>query len=167
MDKAISKLFSILLFISLLAFVETIVFKSGKNVEGQVIERIDRINVSEFAAKTTIQSIAYAIEIYTAVNNGVYPTKEEDLLNAKPSYIIRPFNNKNYEGYIFSLEFYPDGYKIIATPEQCGKIGNKIFIAKSKGIKYKAEELLDTILEESKNLVRSSYELTEKDCGEH
>jgi len=126
-----------------------------------------RVKANDLSAKAAIQLISTAIETYRAVNDGKYPDKEEVLLNSNPPYLSQSYNKKDLQGYIFSLELRPDGYKIIATPEECGKTGNKIFIANS--LKDIPIDWKDKTAEEQQNLLKASmerkpFELMEKDC---
>ena len=90
----------------------------------------ETIEANENGARTRVKTIVLLCEMYKS-DNGHYPNDESDLLNAKPPYSQQAYNNKEIHGYNYSIEFRLDRYKIIATPVECGKTGNKIFIAEN------------------------------------
>ncbi|MCK9614828.1 MAG: DUF5683 domain-containing protein [Candidatus Omnitrophica bacterium] len=92
-----------------------------------------RITASENAAASAIKSISSALESYAAQNNNVYPQSEESLLNLKPSYLPFAYNNRKVYGYLFKEELTPSGYKITATPVECGITGTKIYTIETRG----------------------------------
>ncbi|MFH1678849.1 MAG: YIP1 family protein [Candidatus Omnitrophota bacterium] len=92
-----------------------------------------RLMANESAAQATIRTISTAIEAYAATNNGQYPSDEYDLKYGKPSYLDKIYSNKIIQGYVYSLNLYPSGYKITVTPSGCGTTGTKIFMIETKG----------------------------------
>ncbi len=92
-----------------------------------------RLIANESTALATVKVISVAIENYTAVNNGQYPSNEYDLKYGKPSYLDKIYSNKIIQGYGYSLNLYPSGYKITATPSECGITGTKNFTIEAKG----------------------------------
>jgi len=84
-------------------------------------------------AQATVRSISTAIETYKADSNGQYPADENQLMQANPPYLGDYYNNKIIRGYVYSIGFKPDGYQIIARPENCGTTGNKIFTLENNG----------------------------------
>ncbi len=93
-----------------------------------------RLNAYENLARVKVDNIALAIKNYRLANNGDYPKDESDLVNASPPYLPEAYNNKLAQGYIISETFVSNGYKIVATPKECGITGVKIFIAETGGI---------------------------------
>lgn len=73
------------------------------------------------------------LETYAAKNSGFYPLDESDLTSAHPPYLSNTYNNNTFRGYKFYVTLNPDGYKIIAEPEECGVTGNKNFIMQTRG----------------------------------
>lgn len=99
-----------------------------------------RIKANETATKETVKIISSALENYKVAHNGVYPLSEEDLLSSTPPYLAKSYDKKTIYGYKYSLDLSPDGYEIVATPKNCEREGEKVFI------------------------VRTGKELTERDC---
>lgn len=92
-----------------------------------------RINANESMAKSILETISSASENYAIKNNGNYPADETSLTYADPAYLNQAYNNRTTAGYTFTEEFNSRGYKIIATPAECGVTGNKIFIMETGG----------------------------------
>jgi len=92
-----------------------------------------RLMANESAAQATIRTISTAIETYATTNNGQYPSDEYDLKYGKPSYLDKIYSNKIIQGYVYSLNLYPSGYKITSTPSGCGTTGTKTFMIETKG----------------------------------
>ena len=79
-------------------------------------------------AKATLNTIAKALENYSNINT-VYPTGEEELLDAEPQYMHTNYMDGVYNGYSFELETTDYTYTIKATPEE--NKGQKIFFLKT------------------------------------
>ena len=62
-----------------------------------------------------------------------------NLVNKDKPAFVNLFTSDEMNGYRFSREFSPGGYKITATPLECGKTGRKIFIIEN-GKKLAEEE---------------------------
>jgi len=92
-----------------------------------------RIRAGENETVASLKSISSALESYASKNNNVYPQSEESLLNLKPPYLPFPYNNRKMYGYLFMEELGPSGYKITATPVECGVTGNKIYTIETGG----------------------------------
>ncbi len=90
-----------------------------------------RIHANETATKETVKIISSAIENYKAAHNGLYPLSEEDLLSSTPPYLAKSYDKKTIYGYKYSLDLSPDGYEIVASPKNCEREGEKIFIVKT------------------------------------
>lgn len=86
-----------------------------------------RIAANEAAAKGTLRIIANAFEMYIIVNNE-YPATEEDLIapNTSPPYLNRSYDGQIVRGYQYDYQLN-NGYTVVATPEDCGRTGNKTF----------------------------------------
>ena len=84
-------------------------------------------------AQSSVKSISAAIESYKSDSNGQYPADENQLMQANPPYLADYYNNKLVRGYVYSINFKPDGYQITARPENCGTTGNKIFTLNNNG----------------------------------
>lgn len=92
-----------------------------------------KITASEKATVSALKSISSALESYAAQNNNVYPQAEESLLNLNPEYLPFAYNNRKVYGYLFKEELEPSGYKITATPLECGQTGTKIYTIETGG----------------------------------
>jgi len=93
-----------------------------------------RQNANEAAAQLTIRVISSAIETYRVSNNGNYPLDERSLIGSTPPYLREAYNNTIKHGYIFFEDFQPNGYKIMATPTDCGITGEEIFTMETNGV---------------------------------
>lgn len=87
-----------------------------------------RIVANESTAKATLRSIANALEMYMAANSN-YPSAETDLLSpsANPPYLNQGYDGQAIRGYQYTYQFDSNGYKVVATPENCGATGTKNF----------------------------------------
>lgn len=90
-----------------------------------------RIAANEALAESSVRSIVMSIENYALKNNGKYPADESELKGADFSYPA-DYNNKTIQGYIYSLDLGPNGYKVTAEPAECGSTGKKIFTGETK-----------------------------------
>ena len=112
---------------------------------------------NELLAQVGLRTISMAIITYAEANNGQFPTNLlNDLVNVNPPYISQDYAKIEKDGYKYSVEFYPDGYKITATPAECGKTGNKIYILEARG-------------EQARKIVQrqgapADIEISESDC---
>lgn len=93
-----------------------------------------RLNAGEAAAQQNLRTISVAIETYRSANSGNYPLNEQSLTESTPPYLPAAYNNATRYGYIFSEAFRADGYKVIASPVECGVTGRKIFSLETGGI---------------------------------
>ena len=89
-----------------------------------------KIKANETAAVERIRKVSLAAESYFAANNNRYPDDESALIYATPPYLEESCGNKTIQGYTYSLNFGPDSYEIIATPQHCKSSGNKVFTIK-------------------------------------
>lgn len=87
-----------------------------------------RMVANESTAKATLRSIANALEMYMAANSN-YPSAETDLLSpsANPPYLNQGYDGQAIRGYQYTYQFDSNGYKVVATPENCGATGTKNF----------------------------------------
>ncbi|MBN2121228.1 MAG: hypothetical protein JW734_09285 [Candidatus Omnitrophica bacterium] len=115
-------LFIYFLFIQVCA--EAITFEDIRNMMRNPIGASN-----EVSAKATIRKIVSAVEIY-AVENGVFPSSETDLLQG--AYLKDSHHNKVRNGYRFVVRTSPQEYEITAYPEECGVTGNKIISLSSE-----------------------------------
>ncbi len=92
-----------------------------------------KLLANESLARQTVERIAKGVGAYVTVNDGRYPSDEKNLLDAQPPYLSQSYNNKEVEGYNYSLRFDKTGYEILAVPSECGITGNKIFIGDKEG----------------------------------
>lgn len=92
-----------------------------------------RLLANESATQASLKMIAAAAENYAADNEGRYPSDEYDLKYATPSYIDNIYNNITVNGYIYSSDMGSAGYKVTATPSECGVTGSRIFTIETKG----------------------------------
>ena len=92
-----------------------------------------KMRVGENTTLVTLKSISFALESYASKNNNVYPQSEDSLLNLEPPYLSMPHNNRKIYGYLFIEELGPSGYKITATPVECGVTGTKIYTIETGG----------------------------------
>ncbi|MFH1888743.1 MAG: Yip1 family protein [Candidatus Omnitrophota bacterium] len=92
-----------------------------------------RITSNDSAAKASVEMIAAAAEAYAADNNGEYPSAEYDLKYGTHPYLDTIYNNKTIQGYVYSSKLSSGGYKIAATPSECGVTGKNIFTIETKG----------------------------------
>ncbi|MDD4955699.1 MAG: hypothetical protein PHP17_06655 [Candidatus Omnitrophica bacterium] len=92
-----------------------------------------RMRAAENATVTALKSISSALESYAGKNNNVYPESESSLLNAQPPHLYTPHNNRKISGYLFIEELKPSGYKITASPVECGVTGEKIYTIETGG----------------------------------
>jgi Tfp pilus assembly protein PilE len=93
-----------------------------------------RLEANETAAETTLKTISVAIEAYRAGHEGDYPLDEESLMGSAYPYLPIAYNNTVGHGYVFSEDFQADGYKVIATPAECGVTGVNIFTIQTGGV---------------------------------
>jgi len=91
-----------------------------------------RLTANELTAQATLKTISAAVENYATANNGQYPL-EEYFKYTKPYYLDKILNNKTNQGYAYSSNLNPSGYKITATPSKCGATGTKIFTIETRG----------------------------------
>jgi len=90
-----------------------------------------RIAANESSAKQTVNMLSAAMEAYAALNDNLYPASEDDLKAG--GYTPEYYDKSTNHGYTYSLSFSPDGYGIIAQPQECGVTGKKVFLASPKG----------------------------------
>lgn len=89
---------------------------------------------NDLMAEVNLRSISAAIISYAEANNGKFPTDFlSDIINVNPPYLSQDYANMEKNGYKYSVEFYPDGYKIIATPIACSQTGTKVLVLEAKG----------------------------------
>jgi len=87
-----------------------------------------RLDANEAFARAKVMIVANAVESYRAKNNGRFPLSESQLsVTAAKHYLAQLCNNRQIQGYNFSVNFVPDGYSIIAVPKKCGVTGSKVF----------------------------------------
>ncbi|MDD5135993.1 MAG: hypothetical protein PHX20_00255 [Candidatus Omnitrophica bacterium] len=86
----------------------------------------NKIKANEQSAIVNIKLIIGAIDLYQ-IDNDKYPLSDSDLT----PYLNTSYNGKEMVGYRYSIEYKSDGYKVIATPVERGKTGNKIFTAEN------------------------------------
>ncbi len=92
-----------------------------------------RMKAGESAAASTLKSLSSALESYATQNNNVYPESEESLRNIKSPDLPFAYNNRKVYGYLFAEDLTPSGYKITATPVECGVTGTKIYTIETGG----------------------------------
>jgi hypothetical protein len=127
------------LLIAVCAFIGYLLFitysTQSQDVTDKAIDNLlkARLEANENGAKARIQTIALASETYASINNGSYPTSLDELMGAQPPYIPNAPYADGFLGYKYSFESDPASYsyKIVATPQECGKTGIKIFIKES------------------------------------
>ena len=88
-----------------------------------------RLNANEARAEATVRTISSAITTFSALNNGIYPQNEMDLMNAEPPYLGQSYDGKTIAGYDYSISLRSGSYRIVAKPEKCGMSGVRIFIS--------------------------------------
>lgn len=94
------------------------------------------IEENESFVQASFRAISTAMFTYVWANKGAYPGKIEDLLNADPPYLQQDFVSQKH-GYIYSTQFYSDGFKITAMPVDCGITGNNTYVMESRGDEIK------------------------------
>lgn len=82
-----------------------------------------RLNANEAAAQADIRSLSTALETY-AVDNGVYPSSENELTAGQTPYLTASYDGQVLTGYYYALTLTPDSYVIVAVPETCGVTGD-------------------------------------------
>jgi len=92
-----------------------------------------RMTANEQAAEATLKNISEGIESYAVKNSGKYPVDESELVNAQPAYLYQTYDKRSVNGYLFSEELRPDGYKVSAAPKECNVTGGKNIVIQTGG----------------------------------
>ena len=95
-----------------------------------------RTSANDAYAKAAVASISSAIETYRVANNGNFPPTEASLIEAKPPYLNKYYDNREFNGYDFQVDLYTNGYKILAKPHKCSITGSKIYTMKNGDVLY-------------------------------
>lgn len=89
---------------------------------------------NDLMAEVNLRTISAASIAYAEINNGKFPTDFlADLINVYPPYLTQDFSAMERNGYKYAIEFYPDGYKIIATPIACSQTGANVLVLEARG----------------------------------
>ncbi len=92
---------------------------------------IQPLKRSDFSAKMALAMFDAAIEEYISNNDGTYPGNETDIKQAFNDSMFpglsNIFDDTGETGYKYTVEYRPNGYKIIAEPKECGKTGTRVF----------------------------------------
>jgi hypothetical protein len=80
-----------------------------------------------------LRLIAKAADTWASTHNGAYPLDEYTLISSVPPLLSQAFNNKQVQGYEYSLRFDGDGYQLTATPVQCSVTGSSVLILGTNG----------------------------------
>ncbi len=91
-----------------------------------------RLNSNETTAQANLKTVASALEMYSASNNGTYPTAESDLTSPNPPYLNKSFeactSSDPCQGYVYSYSSLTEGgYCVQATPAQVGVTGQNTY----------------------------------------
>jgi prepilin-type N-terminal cleavage/methylation domain-containing protein len=78
------------------------------------------ITNNESVTQVTLKKISEALETYASANNGMFPTEENELTDAKPPYLDQIYNGAEYRGYNYSLNLSASSYNVTATCAQKG-----------------------------------------------
>ena len=99
-----------------------------------------RITANESIAKATLSSIGKALEMYYSLNSS-YPNAEADLLtpNSNPPYLGTSYDGKTIRGYQYVYQLGGANYRIVATPQNCGVTGKKVFTIQQNNVITEAE----------------------------
>ncbi len=89
-----------------------------------------KLLANEAVAQDQVKKISGAMENYASLNKR-YPTSEYDV--KYPAGPALSYNNKTINGYNYSLNLHSDSYQIVASPQECGVSGTKVFIAETGG----------------------------------
>lgn len=89
---------------------------------------------NDLMAEVGLRSMSAAILTYAQVNHGNFPKDVvSDLINADPPYLSRDYAGLKKDGFAYSVDFFPDGYKLSATPVICGMTGTKMLVLEARG----------------------------------
>lgn len=92
----------------------------------------------EQRAQETVEQIHEAIETYRALHEE-YPYSEYDLTEVSPPYLARSYHEQQVEGYYYTLDFWPDGFKVLAEPVECGVSARKVYTLTTGGVIRESE----------------------------
>ncbi|MFH0791168.1 MAG: NINE protein [Candidatus Omnitrophota bacterium] len=92
------------------------------------------ITAREHAAEAILKSLSAGIEDYASEHNGNYPSNESELVDSKHQYLFQTYNHRSVNGYTFIEDLRPDGYTIIARPNECNANREKIFTIEKNGV---------------------------------
>ena len=93
----------------------------------------DSSETNELMAMAGLRSISMAVILYAEVNKGKFPTNLSDFVNTNPPVLTQNYVNMDKDGYKYSVDFYPDGYKITATPIVCSQTRSKVYVLEGRG----------------------------------
>lgn len=91
--------------------------------------RVARVTANETAARAHLQVLVAAAQAYQAEHSGAFPSSEQDMVLSLP----RLYHGQTVQGYVYSLDFPPQGYAFSARPESCGRTGVGVFSVSSDG----------------------------------
>lgn len=91
----------------------------------------DSSETNELMAMVGLRSISVAVILYAEINKGKFPINLSDFVNA--NVLPQGYVNMERGGYKYSIDFYPDGYKITATPIVCSQTRSKVYVLEGRG----------------------------------
>lgn len=99
-----------------------------------------RITANESVAKTTLNSIGKALEMYYSLNSS-YPNAEAALLspNSNPPYLFTSYDGQTVSGYQYAYQLGGANYRVVASPQNCGVTGNKVFTLQQNNVISEAQ----------------------------
>ncbi len=86
-----------------------------------------KLTANETTAQATLRTIATALEMYAAANNGAYADSEALLTGANPKYLDKSYCGQIENSYAYDCALATSGYALTARPTDCTNTGTKSF----------------------------------------
>lgn len=92
-----------------------------------------KIIANDASAKSTLKSIANALEMYYSINSS-YPTDPAQLIGTNPPYLSNDYFTGTHNGFSFSHALSPYTYSVVASPVEIGVTGSTTYTIETGAI---------------------------------